>query len=485
VIVMSYGHAHNLVGKPTPAPASQPAGASVDLPVDPAVDPALWWRADLRAALWARDIGTVYRLVLEATGMSQHRLAKLVGQAQSEVSEILKGRRVKDIAVLERIVTRLGIPRHLISLSAYGPDGTYCGEEENKKVADPPEGASPEMLRRHVLALGGVAAFSARVEGLGELGELTSDPSPVPLPERIFEVHVVRVRDLTRSLGEAQRAYGADPQVSSAAAGWATRLLRVPGGEVVKRALLVAVAELHIRAGWAAFTDGLYDRAMYHFARGLELATDAGDAYLQTTALNMAGLATIEHGHPDDGLKMLQLGQVTAWKIPPELDRGLVLVGEGSRVALEACGLTDSATALAGLGQLKSAYRELGKSRELWQPTRADPYGDLDRPAALLELARGRLDVAETYATASLRRWEGVSQHARTHSGIVLATIHVLAGESGGLALAHSAITGVTKLSSMRARRRLEPLAVALEARPGSDAKDLARLARQVAATRV
>jgi transcriptional regulator with XRE-family HTH domain len=70
----------------------------------------------MRAALLARDIGTVYWLILEATGMSQYRLADLVGQAQSEVSEILKGRRVKDVMVLERIADRLGIPRELMSL---------------------------------------------------------------------------------------------------------------------------------------------------------------------------------------------------------------------------------------------------------------------------------------------------------------------------------------------------------------------------------
>ena len=41
------------------------------------------------------------------------------------------------------------------------------------------------------------------------------------------------------------------------------------------------------------------------------------------------------------------------------------------------------------------------------------------------------------------------------------------------------------KLSSVRVRRRLEPLAAVLDARPSSDARDLARTARQVAATRI
>jgi transcriptional regulator with XRE-family HTH domain len=62
----------------------------------------LFARDDMRAALDARGIGTVYRLLGQA-GMSQRRIAQLTGQAQSEVCEILAGRRVRDVEVLERI----------------------------------------------------------------------------------------------------------------------------------------------------------------------------------------------------------------------------------------------------------------------------------------------------------------------------------------------------------------------------------------------
>ena len=86
---------------------------------------------------------------------------------------------------------------------------------------------------------------------------------------------------------------------------------------------------------------------------------------------------------------------------------------------------------------------------------------------------------------ASLRRWEGGSQVSRTQSAIMLATIHVRAGEPRRLQLAHSAVTAAGKLTSVRARQRLEPLAAELEARRGSDAEQLARMARQVATTRI
>ncbi|MGH8916824.1 MAG: hypothetical protein ACRD0H_00515, partial [Actinomycetes bacterium] len=128
---------------------------------------------------------------------------------------------------------------------------------------------------------------------------------------------------------------------------------------------------------------------------------------------------------------------------------------------------------------------ELATGRELWQPTPTDPNGDLDKVAARLALKRGWLDAAEHCAAASVRRWEsGGSQRARTESGILLATIHVRAGERDGLQLAHDAITSVTKLSSVRSRERLAPLVAALSARPGGDHRNLAQLARRVATTR-
>jgi transcriptional regulator with XRE-family HTH domain len=464
---MNYGHADDI--------ARQLQNA------DTSASPPWYLRPEARKALAARDIPAVYRMLYQG-GVAQREIARRTGQSQSEVSEIIHGdRQVRDVTVLERIVDGLSVPRPFLRLLEHAPggDGAYGGEATVTETSDE---VDAQMLRIHALALGGVAAFGAQITGLGQLAKLPG-PAAVPLPSRIFEIHVVQVRNLTRSLGEAYRAYGSDPQVNSTAAEQATRLLRVPGPEPVKRALLVAVAEMHIRAGFAGFDAGLYGRAIYHFTRGLELATDAGDAYLQTTALNAAGLATIEHGHPNDGLKMLQCGQVTAWKIHPQLDRNPIK-GEGSRVALQACGLADSATALAALGRPEAAYRELGKSRELWYPTRTDPYGDLDRPAAVLELARGRLDSAEQFATASLRRWEGISELGRIKTSVVLATIHVQAGEPRALALARGAIRDVTKLSSLRTRKQLDPLATALEARPGADAKELARITRQVAATR-
>jgi transcriptional regulator with XRE-family HTH domain len=419
----------------------------------------------------------VYRLLQQA-GMSQREIARRTGQAQSEVSEIVQGRRVRDVEVLERIADGLGVPRVYLHLSG-DAENAYPG---GSVVTGSPEEVA-EMYRRVLLANAGVALVGQRVDGLGEL--LTPpDPAPVPLPTRVEAIHVAQVRGMTRQLGRAGSDAYTDATVLSAAATRAEKLLRVSGSEAVKRALLVAVGELHLEAGWGGFRAWCCDLALHHVNRALELATQAGDAYLQAAAMNMAGVALREFGHPNTGLKVLQFGLAKAWQIPNDEEPRAVIVAEVGRVAREACVQADLASAYADLGDFHAAEREMAIGRGLWGATRADRFGDLDRPAAVLALQQGRLDTAEALAAASVRRWEGVSQVGHTTSGIVLATIHVHAGEPDGLPMAHGAITAVTKLSSVRAHGRLQPLATALAARPGRDAQDLAQLAHHTTATR-
>jgi len=490
VVRMSYGHADKIIHGGD-EPAGQQSGA--DRPPEPAQAGAPgdlapdWYAApELAPVLAGHDVCGLYRW-LNAVGVSQRRIAALVGSTQPQVADIITGRRgrVRVYEVLVRIAAGLKVPRERMGLSFWGPDGRWYGPPAaypgGVTVANIPKGVTAEMLRRHLIAWGGTILAGVPVAGLGELVDDLGDLDPVPLPSRLSPGQVMTVRDLTRRLAEVGNDSVCDPQVLSDAAARMSQLLGVPGPDPVVRALKVAVAELRIEAGWAAFDAGFYRHALYHFARAVELATQAGDPYCQSTALGYAGMATVEHGYPDDGLKMLQQAQVTAWSISPD-DQRAVVVGVSGRAAVEAGKLVEATKALVRLGALKDAVTSLVAARDLWIPTRTDPFGDMDRPAARVEIERGRLDIAEQFAAASMRRWEGGSLARRTETGIVLATIHVKAGEPRGLQLAHDTVTAVSRLSSGRLRRQLVPLAAALEARPGSDARELARMARQVAA---
>src|SRR5256885_3235835 len=80
------------------------------------ISPEEWEKQEMRNALAAREVSTVYRL-LRRTGVSQRQIAAMTGQSQSEVSEILKGRQVMAYDVLARIADGLGVPRGYMGLA--------------------------------------------------------------------------------------------------------------------------------------------------------------------------------------------------------------------------------------------------------------------------------------------------------------------------------------------------------------------------------
>jgi transcriptional regulator with XRE-family HTH domain len=75
---------------------------------------------DMRDALAKRDMATVY-LILSKHGVSQRQIAAMTEQSQSEISEILAGRRVLAYPVLERIADGLRVPRGLMGLAYSDP----------------------------------------------------------------------------------------------------------------------------------------------------------------------------------------------------------------------------------------------------------------------------------------------------------------------------------------------------------------------------
>ena len=168
-----------------------------------AIDPANWTDPALRRALAARDIGEVFRL-LTATGVTQRRIAELTGMGQSEVSEVLAGRRVMAYDVLARIADGFGVPRGLMGL-AYDEETarTYAGDRPSFAG----EELTEDMKRRHFLAAASVALWGRPV--LGELLELPTRPeTPTPLPSRLGAADVEALRTLTEQVRTLARFYG-------------------------------------------------------------------------------------------------------------------------------------------------------------------------------------------------------------------------------------------------------------------------------------
>ncbi|MEJ7704735.1 MAG: helix-turn-helix transcriptional regulator, partial [Geodermatophilaceae bacterium] len=232
---------------------------------------------DVRRILTERDIAALYR-VLKDEGVTQRTIAALTGQSQSEVSEILAGRRVLAYDVLVRIAAGLGIPRELMGLShgadsAGGEEGAYPGVE-----GGPGPEVEEEMRRRALLAATSLAALGQMVTSLGEVAELalprTGDE---PLPSRLGMSHVQAIEAVTEQLRSTARQYGGQAEVFGAAAKHYIRGMEVPATDAVQARLRCALAELHTEAGWACYDSGVDGRG--YFTRALRLADEVGDGY--------------------------------------------------------------------------------------------------------------------------------------------------------------------------------------------------------------
>lgn len=441
----------------------------------------LWQQPDVRVVLSDRDVGAAYR-ALRDFGVSQRRIAALTGQSQSEVSDVINDRRqVRDVEVLERICLGVGIPLPAVRLLDKSPDED-AAYSDKVTVADPAEG--DEMLRRHfqhLLALAATATFGASVKGVGELADWLAAP-PVPGEARIGMTDVEMIRQCGEVVGNLARTCGGQGQAAVRLAGWADQWLDSACAEEVRRTLLSTLAHIHTVTAWCCHDSGAVARSHYEFGRAIELATKGGDAYGAAYAMRHAGMMLVDRGEPDRALKMVQLG-------------GLRLDGVSAgdpRVAVQRAECRAiSALALAQLHQRspdgslrRRALEDLAATRDGWDPPSAHARGCMDLDTAHAHLYLGQFDVAEALAATSARilahsgdRREGVL------ADMALARLHVQAGEPRGLQLARSAIESVAQIDSAVARQIwLPPLIEALEARPESDAKDLARAAQQIAA---
>ena len=209
------------------------------------------------------------------------------------------------------------------------------------------------------------------------------------------------------------------------------------------------------------------------------LAHQAGDTYTIADAAWHTGATLVRDEYPNDALKHFQLGDFWASKATSG-------AGDPRLPTLIAWLRLNSATAYALMGGIDEATRYLAKAHNGWEPRDAFERAAMDRATAAIHLDLGQLDTAKQLAASALRTYGEDHRRGRIMAELLLAEVHVRAGESQGLILARHAIAGVSTLQSVDVRRqRLIPLTVALEARPSTDTRELARMARQVAATRV
>ena len=430
------------------------------------IDPAIWEKTEIRQALAIRDISAVYRLLV-AADVPQRVIAEATGQSQSEVSEILAGRRLLSYTVLERIAVGFGIPRGWMGLA-------YSGVNLTDDDQQPTEEVDEDVKRRILLASASLALFNRPV--LGEVLELPARPeSPTPLPSRLAMADVEAIRKLTEQLRLVARQYGGQGETVSAIAVRSLKLMAVDADDTVRRAMSSALSELHTVAGWCCFDSGVSpDVIRAHFARGADLAARTGDTYRSVDALYHAAM-TMQSDAPNDALKMIQLVQFRLGQESSDHPRTETLTSW-----LHA----DSARCLIMLDRPDQARSSLAAARDEWDPADRFDQADMDHVIAQAYRGLGRFDAAEQLAASSARTWNEDDRRDAVQAATTLAAIHVETGEPDGLMLAENVIRDVASLRSGRARARLGGLADVLAARPDRSARDLAVHARRVVSAR-
>lgn len=272
---------------------------------------------------------------------------------------------------------------------------------------------------------------------------------------------------------------GGQARASVQLAGWAEQWLGADASEAVRRELLAELAHLHVITAWCCHDGGAVARSHYHIGRAVELATAADDSYEAAYALRHAGMMLVDRGAPNNGLKLLQLGDVRLSQAAP--NHPLVPVVRSEIHVM-------CAFALSQLGDSESvraqAREHLAQSRDKWVPPNAHAKGDMDLVTGMTYLHLGRFDAAEAATASSVQTFtQSGDRREGVVSDLMLAHLHLQAGELRGLVLAKSAIDEVARTRSGVARGVYLPTLIhTLDTRPGSDAKDLARRARQLAA---
>ncbi|GHH56863.1 helix-turn-helix domain-containing protein [Lentzea cavernae] len=397
-----------------------------------------WWdRPEMRDALAHRDIGTVFRLLVEE-GVSQREIAQVTRQNQSEISEIIGGRRVMSYELLERIAVSLGVPRGHVGLE-YGVVSPQPAQDEAAKRAS--------FLARAAEAVVGQPVF-------GEAGEVALTAEETPVPAQVGPSDVVMLHRVLGDLTGLESQFGGGV-VLAAVEGqlrWARRLLGVAVRDAVRPALFEAVALLHRRASSAAFDMGRLDRARKHLLAALELTQDAQNLPLQAMLFYCAGRMEQYHGPPDAALRLFQFGYPVA------------LASRSPRL----CALLEvrEARCYAVMGNRESAERALSSAMENFHAE-----GDLpvwleffDEAELLAAVGVTWAELGEwTRAVAAIRRslrhrGDGVAL-ARSFDLAELATCHLRSGDvDEGVRVATRSLDLVEQLNSNRARDRLGPL---------------------------
>lgn len=453
---------------------------NVDNDPPPVINPGVWEQREMRVALAHRDLATVYQR-LQRVGVSQRRIATLTGQSSSEVYEILKGRKVMAYDVLVRIADGLGVPRGYLGLAYDESTETAVELAATSTTARPDERDEVRDLLSHAANLTMATTVNATATWWQPV-----DRQATPAPTRIGMSDVEQIEHITSVLRglDSRHGGGTCRDVVIAQVAWAQQLLTAEGNDAVMHRLHLAVADLHMQAGWTSFDVGLDTSARRHLARALELARAANDSSLIAKLLYCMGRLHLHRKLFRDGLRFFQLGQIAAQDSGCELTVALLCVNEAWAYAL----LGDSTQALKSLGR---AQDEFARADHSTAPTWVRFFGAADHHASagvtyasLPDATNSQLEQGVELLNQSLKQRGPDMARSRVFELSALATAYLRTGNYDcGITAGREALELAAMVRSVRTLDRLEPLQLVASQHAGEHG-DLLDLAGQIASLR-
>jgi transcriptional regulator with XRE-family HTH domain len=271
----------------------------------PAIPPAFWERPDVCQALRERDMGALFRLLCQYTGLSQMRIATAVGLGQGRISEIINGiRHIRDAKVFERIAGGLDMPDHARLLLGLSPR-QIPSRTPSRSSAPPSSGQDADLLRQITAA--------GRIDGT---------------VVRVLQGETDNIRLLDRRLGAPAVTGKLEAHIGHIET--SLRYSLRPGN---RQLLARALADASALAGWQAIDMSRLTRAWAHFERATAAAREAGDPCLLAFAAGEQAYVLLDLHRPAEALAMVRAAYAETSAAIPHQVRSWLRAAEAEMAA--------------------------------------------------------------------------------------------------------------------------------------------------------
>jgi len=208
------------------------------------IPPAFWERPEVCQALRKRDMGTLFTLIHEHTGLSQTRIGTAVGLGQGRISEVVNGSRgIRYAHVFERIADGLDMPDHARIMLGLPPRQIRASGSP-RSITPARSGQDSDLLR-----------------------QITAARSIDSTVVRVLQGETDNIRLLDRRLGAPAVAGKLEAHISHIETG--LRYSLRPGN---RQQLAAVLADASALAGWQSIDMGRLPRAWAHFERATAAA---------------------------------------------------------------------------------------------------------------------------------------------------------------------------------------------------------------------